>query len=388
VIAGLTRKRVSKKMIQAETPNRRALLRYVAAFMAAREAHSSTFRTDSYSEELRADSQERKEQAFHIRVQAAVREKRISSYGHPTNGDEENYPNKIGNFSKELPHNDLGEVDRAAYEALRDALSSGRFADLESIPLGCPDPTSQRKLVNPLAGLAFDLEGTDSHALTIPPAPAFSSAQQAAEITELYWQALLRDVPFSDYGTHPLAAMAAADLSRLSDFRGPKQGGKVTVQTLFRGVTPADLTGPYVPQFLLKPIPLGVQFIDQRMRTVMPGFDNITDYTEWLNIQRGCSPSQNLQFDPVHRYIRNGRDLDRWVNIDVLYQAFFNAAQILLTPPDLANEDTGGGMGTPLNPGNPYNSSRTQVGFDTFGGPFVSVMPSPVEYIISSSTRG
>ncbi|MGI8962543.1 MAG: vanadium-dependent haloperoxidase [Bryobacteraceae bacterium] len=360
------------------SPSRRALLKGAAAFIAAGEALPSTLGVDDRGADLGAngsgEDEQRREQAFQVRLRAALQEKRLPSPGHPTNGDEETYPNKIGNFSKGLPHNDLGEVNLGAYQALTDALSSGRFADFEAIPLGCADSTTQRKFVNPLAGLAFDLEGADCHHFATLPAPAFSSAHQAAEITELYWQALLRDVPFSEYETHPLAQMAAADLSKLSDFRGPKEGRSVTPRSLFRGVTAGDLSGPYVSQFLLKPIPFGVQFIDQRMRTVMPGFDHMTDFAEWLNIQKGCSPAYSVQIDPVHRYVRNGRDMDRWVNIDVLYQAFFNASLILVTPPDLANEDTGGGMGAPLNPGNPYNRSRTQTGFGTFGGPHISVL--------------
>src|SRR5437588_5140638 len=258
------------------SPSRRTLLKGTAALLAASNAHPLNSQTDTREDPLSNDGGgdgQRREQAFRIRVQAALHEKRLPSPDHPVNGDEELYPNKIGNYSKGLPHNELGEVTLEAYQALTDALSSGRFADFEVIPLGCPDATAQRKLVNPLAGLAFDLEGADCHHFAIPPAPAFSSAQQAGEITELYWQALLRDVPFAEYETHPLAQMAAADLSGLSDFRGPKEARTVTTQTLFRGFTPADLSGPYISQFLLKPIPFGVQFIDQRMRTVMPGFD-------------------------------------------------------------------------------------------------------------------
>jgi hypothetical protein len=374
---------LSQPESDSREPNRRVLLKGAAAFIAVGGARPSTLGATYQDASLGAndcgDNDElRREQAFRVRVQAALREKRLPNPDHPVNGDEEKYPSKIGNYSKGLPHNDLGEVDLGAYQAMRDAICSGRFADFEAIPLGCPDSTSQRKLVNPLAGLAFDLEGSDCHQFTIPPAPAFSSAHQAAEITELYWQALLRDVSFSEYETHPLAQMAAADLSRLSDFRGPKESTRVTPHTLFRGVTAADLSGPYISQFLLKPIPFGVQFIDQRMRTVVPGFDWMTEYSEWLNIQRGCSPSQSFQFDPVHRYIRNGRDLDRWVNVDVLYQAFFNASLILTTSPDILNEDTGGGLGAPLNPGNPYNRSRTQTGFGTFGGPHVNVLVAEV----------
>jgi hypothetical protein len=52
------------------------------------------------------------------------------------------------------------------------------------------------KLTNPQAGLAFDLEGPDAQAVTQPPAPRFDSKQAAAEMRELYWMALARDVPF------------------------------------------------------------------------------------------------------------------------------------------------------------------------------------------------
>jgi len=60
------------------------------------------------------------------------------------------------------------------------------------------------------------LEGLDSHAVVIPPSPSVASAQTAAEAVEHYWGALLRDVPFTHYGTNPLAAQAAEDMYELS----------------------------------------------------------------------------------------------------------------------------------------------------------------------------
>src|SRR5262249_44135759 len=162
-----------------------------------------------------------------------------------------------GNFSKGLPHNQLGEVDPNAYQVFLQALSSGNPADFESIPMGCPDPTIRQKLVDPQSGLAFDLEGADSHAMAIPPAPVFSSAEEAGEMVENYWMALTRDIPFSDYASNPVAQAAAADISALSDFRGPKSAGAVTAQTLFRGLTPGDLAGPYMSQFMWLPTPIG-----------------------------------------------------------------------------------------------------------------------------------
>lgn len=138
------------------------------------------------------------------------------------------------------------------------ALGSGKPADFEAIPKG-----GSAKLANPQAAYAYSLEGPDSHHLAIPAAPAFSSAHAAAEMAEVYWRALTRDVPFTDYGTDPMIAAAAADLSLFSDYRGPKTGGKVTSAILFRGNTPGDLVGPLISQFLWKDIPYGVMSVTQ-----------------------------------------------------------------------------------------------------------------------------
>src|SRR5215831_4914745 len=165
-------------------------------------------------------------QAYGIRVAAAGLERDAFLPGHPDNGDEERFASRIGNFSKGLPHNDLGEVDPAAYNIFRNALVRGADQnELERVPMGASSASVQRKLVDPCAGACFDLQGADSHHLVMPPAPGLMSAETAGEMVELYWQALLRDVPFAVYDSHPLAQAAAADLSKLSDFRGPKARG-------------------------------------------------------------------------------------------------------------------------------------------------------------------
>jgi len=283
---------------------------------------------------------------------------------HPSNGDEEDYP-YIGNFSKGLAHNGLGEVDAAAYSALLAALTSGDPADFESIPLG----PGGRKLTNPQAGLAFDLEGSDSHHLAVRPAPRFDSAEEAGEMAELYWMALLRDVSFNQYHHNKLAQEAAEDLSNFSDFRGPKQGGVVTTDTLFRGMTPGDLVGPYVSQFMLKDIPYGSLTISQRQQTVLQSVNFMTDYASWLAVQNGATPG-GLPIDSVSRYNRNGRDLSHYVHVDALYEAYLNACLILL------------GMGAPFDSGNPYQTSANQAGFGTFGGPHILSLVTEV------ATRG
>jgi hypothetical protein len=312
----------------------------------------------------------RRNASFHVRVDAAKQNALIPIPDHDSNGDEDRYPNKIANYSKGLPHDANGEVNLAAYGTFLNALHTGRPADFEAITMGCP---GQRKLVNPQSGLAFDLEGTDSHQLPFLPAPEFASAWQAGEIVENYWMALLRDVNFLDYSLSPMANAAASDINGLSDYRGPKSGGTVTPDLLFRDPLPGATVGPYISQFMWKPAPFGVEYVERHMRTPVAGIDFMTTFPEWLAIQNGCFPSSSLTFDPTRRYIRNGRDLSQWVHVDVLFQAYFNACLILLTPPDPSDANSSG-IGCPLNPGNPYLGSATQDGFGTFGPPGIKAL--------------
>src|SRR6202035_90832 len=191
-----------------------------------------------------------------------------------------------------------------AYDLFIQAMDSGTQAAMDQIPMANPDPSTRLKLVNPCSGVAFDLQGADSHHLAIPAAPALASAEAAGEMVEAYWQALARDVPFSRYDSDPATQAAAADLSKLSDFRGPQRNAQVTTGTLFRGFTAGDLAGPYVSQFLLKPVPFGVQWVEQQIRTMLPGIDYLTQYSEWLSVQNGVSPASATGYDPVRRYVR------------------------------------------------------------------------------------
>jgi hypothetical protein len=272
---------------------------------------------------------------------------------HLSNGEEIDYPH-VANFSKGLPHNDLGEADPNAYAALLAALKSGSKEDFEAIPLG-----GQRRLRNPQAGLAFDLEGPDSHHLAIRPAPRIDGPENSSEMAELYWMALARDVNFTDFETDSLIGQAADDLSGFVDFRGPKQDGRVTAATVFRGITPGDVVGPYLSQFLLKDIPYGTLTIHQRQKTVLPQVEYLTEYDAWLRIKKGFNPSSPDAFDPTSRYIRNGRDLAAYVHLDALYEAYLNACLILL------------GIGAPFDAGNPYRSLNKTDAFATFGGPHI-----------------
>ncbi|MBE8998447.1 vanadium-dependent haloperoxidase [Nostoc sp. LEGE 12447] len=303
------------------------------------------------------------DKAYRVRVEAARVERSIPIPPHPTNGDEERYANKIGSDSRGLPHNGLGEVKLEAYNSLTKALTTQNPNDYENIILG-----GGRKLVNPQGPLAISLEGINAAQIAVPPPPALASAERAAEAVELYWQALLRDVPLSKLQNNtdnPKVLAAVEDLNKLSAFRGPKQNGRVTPQTLFRGsvnyvniytsgittkyvIPPGVLDGPYISQFLLRTIPWGTQSVSPLIRTALPGNDFLLDFQEWLTIQNGGSSGKSIKYDPKNRYIATVRDLGEYAHIGG--PTYLGASLIL------------GSIGTPLNPGNPYVRSNTQVG--------------------------
>jgi hypothetical protein len=173
-----------------------------------------------------------------------------------------------------------------------------------------------------------------------------ASAQTAAEAVEHYWAALLRDVPFTHYGTNSLAAQAVEDMNELSYVNSNSNNeypAPVTTQNLFRGqVYPGDgnVADPYLSQFMVQLTALGVQPI-----------------SKLLSIQNGGNPVGTVAIDPTLRYLRNGRDLAAYTRVDVLYQAYFVAFLAMAQ------------IGTPPNPGNPYIGSNSEKAFGTLGGP-------------------
>ena len=319
---------------------------------------------------------------------------------HVNNGEEEDYP-FVANYSKALPHDACGLVLPAAYGQLLQALRSGDPADFEAVPLG-----GMLRLTNPQGGLAFDLEGPDPAAVTIPPAPRIDSPQNSSEAGELYWMALARDVYFGDYGSDPAVQAAIQSLNaEFSDFRGPREGGSVTAQTVFRGVYPGETAGPYVSQFLLKGtsdprlpagqglcatdgfITYGALKINQRQWTVVPGMDYLTDFGTWLDVQNGWDRRGDDVIDTSQRrFIRNLRDLGERVHVDNVVDHFYNAAHILLNE---VPGDQACGSGRPTvdrefrdDPGNPYTppepASPTESGFVTFGPPHAVTLVTEV----------
>ena len=342
----------------------------------------------------------RADMARDIRIAAAKYERAMPIPSHPCNGDEVAYNNRnfFASFTKGLKRSSdpseaaRGEVDPVEYCKLLNALATGVPSAFEDILLGfsnnCDsvafsgesdfsdaesslsanafDPGKQRRLETPQAGLNYDLEGKDYYQLVnrqnpgtsvvpvaFPPAFKFDSEAEVTEIVENYWQALTRDVPFINYLNDLTVKSAAAELNSITfkpSYFGPLDNGSVTARVYSRGILPGDNEGPFLSQFFLHDIPYGAQTISARINSPAATKDNefMTNDTEWNKIQTGRTPDRQTIFD-TQRYIRSGRDLAEYVHNDAIYQAYLNAALIMLA------KKKAGGLGIPINPNNPYN---------------------------------
>jgi hypothetical protein len=283
--------------------------------------------------------------ALDLRTRAANAQSLRELASLATNGDEDAIPGRAACFVKGLARTQSGGVAPPAYQALLDALQSRDASDFDRLPRG-----GGRRLANPQAAFAFHLEGGDPHTFAMPAPPSIRSRAAASEVGELYWQALCRDVPFAEYGSSPLAQRAAKDLGQ-------------SASTLFRGASAANARGPYLSQFLLKPIRYGGLVIEQRYEAPVPGTDFLTSTSEWSQIQAGLPSWRQASYDTTLRFIRNGRDLAEYVHFDHPYQPYLNAALILINS----------GPQTILNcnqfksSNNPYRNSTIEDGFVTFG---------------------
>src|SRR6267143_5889104 len=129
------------------TTRRQFLARIPAGAGAAVASSAVSFRSSAKTGEGQDDdpggvSTGRVLNSYEIREQAARSETKVPIPRQITNGDEQRYQNQnyIGNYSKGLRHNSLGEVDPVAYRSLLKGLRQGTYTALEdNIMLGA-DP--------------------------------------------------------------------------------------------------------------------------------------------------------------------------------------------------------------------------------------------------------
>jgi len=332
-------------------------------------------------------SKDLRKKAYKARIKSAEEEYNQDIPPQPNNGDETRYPKYISVATKGLKHDASGHVVPASYKSLLKALQTGKHQDFEKIILG-----GTSKLADPEGPLTTALEGINNSQLAIPQAARLDSAELAAEHIELYWQALLRDVPFSEYRndtTNELVKAAVAELNSLPAFNGPRQNGNVTPETLFRSTAayvdydtdptgktgkyvtpPGTLDGPYISQFLLRPIPgWGTIAGQPQLRPIQKAGESFgTSFDEWLKIRNGISTGKTITVESGRRHIINGRDLAFLARNSG--PTYLHLLQILQTAP-VAGNPLAGGIGAPLNPANPYVKSKTLGSGSSFSGSFI-----------------
>ena len=243
--------------------------------------------------------------------------------------------------------------------------------------------------------------------------PILGSDELIAEMGEVYAQALLRDVPFTNitdesgkvpckpnYGAgrpltvktvlkelNKLTWFKSDDCCVLDDNEAKRKRSELSGQNAFRGITTGDNIGPYISQFLLAGnqgvngmdtihdnadgyIAYGAIRVDQRVRHATPCNDYMTNWKEWLDVQEGANlgglESYICKKNDAYRFITTPRYLATYVHYDALYEAYLNACLLLL------------GEGTPFDPDLPFQRADYidhQQAFAHFGVPhFLSLV--------------
>lgn len=339
-------------------------MRYLQLFLVAVPLCCSAM---SNKQLLDANRMMRQLDVQNVKANVSLYDAKIKQRPLVTNGDETLYKDLRGSFGKALAHQTSGYINVTAFNSLVNALLDGDSSRFDQILLG--DGT--RKLANPQGNFSYSLAACDGWVNVMKAAPAFASAEAAGEMVELYWTALVRDVPFNEFSTDVTVGNAIADLNTLSDFRGPKVGGVVTPATFLRGNTSGDLIGPYISQFFYQTVPYGSTTIPPEQTVPVAGTSNdfITNFTDWYTVATGGLTGDSVSYEGTQRFITTPRDLGEYVHNDFPGQSFHNALLIL------------NGYGSDaLDPNNPYVNNPTQGGFVTYGiAQFLELLAEVVE---------
>ena len=380
---------------------------------------------------------DRRQEAYSIRLEAAELARSREHPHHKANGDEQQFAGDryFMSFTKGLPHNPATGLlhDPEHFVEYRRAIDDGFIdpfshrvphgaeyeVDANTFKLKCHVPPKDfRQWEAPTAGTAYELQGPDAQAVTMPPAPSLLDAsgqpnpELIFEIAEVYELALLRDQPLTAFENGQNNPDVLASLDRLKALpyasnptgrpRKREQtntGLELTEQTLFRGSSPGVEVGPYLSQFLIignadhngagsvtdGKISYGVLHVDQQVPVAVEGQNYMQDMTSYVEAQRGLKPPREVyEPDPnpgnlpvQRRFIRTPRDLATYVHYDALYEAYLNACIILL------------GMGTPFDPSFDHLSGvgaaagngdtrRNAGGFALYGGPHILTLVTEV----------
>ncbi|MEO0916606.1 MAG: hypothetical protein AAFY31_06435 [Pseudomonadota bacterium] len=148
--------------------------------------------------------------------------------------------------------------------------------------------------------------------------------------------------------------MGVADDNQSTLHKQRRRHGKPqSAKNIFRGEGEDGWSTPFLSQFMVMgsgggsrdlktrasgKIQYGAQRIPQEVRVAKPGKDYMTGWQDWLNVQNGLNARATLPgegddaefVDDAYRPMARLRDLATYVHDDALYQAYLNAALIML----------------------------------------------------------
>src|SRR6185436_11334928 len=378
----------------------------------------------------------RKQRAREVRYNAADLAHDRPHPRHVSSGDEfrlrrtnavTNIPSLLNSFTKGFEHDLNGFIkNNAHFEAFIRAADIGDIDQITSLDLNANTtwlskiardvPALTRGWESMGSGQTFDLEGRDAQAITIPPAPLIDSDELCAEMAELYWMALCRDVKFTEFMGNATVIAAVNHMNGLDwiknrRIRGLKEFERDRKRGFFENPAPAQAFNPsnifrgniigadigfYISQFLYVGnmsqglsgigftedqgiIQYGSITIDQRVRIATPELDYMTTWEQWMDVQNAADLRMLETYvnagntannrDTGYRFILTPRDLATYVHYDQLHEAYFNACIIMLN------------KRVPFDPGIPFRDADSidkQIGFATFGGPHILTLVSEV----------
>ncbi len=257
-----------------------------------------------------------------LRISQAETHQNKEPPDYPVNSDVNRYEDNGATFSKSLFHNHEGLVSQEELDKMKKGVYRCKCS-LKKIHY-----PGTLKLVSPSAVYSVDYVGPFKSSVKFPSPPLMASNETGGEMVELYNQMLSRDVLFRDFDNNSLINETISDLNKLSDFKGPKEGGQVTTKTVFRGNSEGDLIGPYVSIFFLRFFNQGAAVVDQVYSCYQVGHDLMKTPEKVLLVQNG-QVTENPAPRDVHRYISSPRDGASFVHFDTPTLTGQNALNIL-----------------------------------------------------------
>jgi hypothetical protein len=237
--------------------------------------------------------------------------------------------NLPGLFGKALAHMNDGSLladPNEQYQVLV-AMEAGDQDALAQITLG-----GGRKFVDSQAAFAHELVGGDPYGFSFESCPTLASNQACAELLEDYEMAICRDKSWDTINSNAVDADCSRAVDMLNafgdDFKGLKEGGQVTRQTLFRGNCYGNQYGPHMSQFAVHDFTSGAHPIIQKY--ILDTGDYGNTEANFFSIQEGNIPVAQTTSAPDSYRLFSPRGLGSLIHNDFVYQFFYYAAQILV----------------------------------------------------------